>query len=197
MKQKLEAAVQQNSALEDCVSHLAGALKAIAGKSLNASSRYAESLTDSQSDSGEWVNLVEIDTHKMSGLEANKEPDGDSLLKAELEAMTRRTAELKEKLEKMEVEKAELEIALTKTRESFEASGLKLRDTEMNLEGLQRELCNAKQHLESQLGNMEADVVTMPEKINSLEKERALSTEVSVNANAAKNKNLGVSALNS
>ncbi|KAK9023666.1 hypothetical protein V6N11_003874 [Hibiscus sabdariffa] len=74
MKQKLEAAVQQNSALEDCVSHLAGALKAIAGKSLNASSRYAESLTDSQSDSGEWVNLVEIDTHKMSGLEANKEP---------------------------------------------------------------------------------------------------------------------------
>ncbi|GMI90864.1 vesicle tethering 1 [Hibiscus trionum] len=238
-------------------------LKAIAGKSLNASSRYAESLTDSQSDSGERVNLVEIDTHKMSGLEANREPgcsdswasaliaeldqfknekvvnrnllassieidlmddflemeqlaalsetksenqclesiataeqsnkDGDSLLKAELEAMTHRTAELEEKLEKIEVEKSELEITLTKTRESLKASELQLRDTEMKLVELQRELCNtndAKLHLESQLGNMEADVETMSAKINSLEKEiekeRALSTEVSINANEEK-----------
>ncbi|XP_039003330.1 filament-like plant protein [Hibiscus syriacus] len=234
-------------------------LKAIAGKSLNASSRYAESLTDSQSDSGERVNLVEIDNHKMSGLEANREPgcsdswasaliaeldqfknekvvnrnllgssieielmddflemellaalpetksenqclesratakqsnnDGDSLLKAELEAMTHQTAELEEKFEKIDVEKAELEIALTKTRESLEASELQLRDTEMKLEELRRELCNAndaKQHLESQLENMEADVETMSTKINSLEKERALSAEVSFNANEAK-----------
>ncbi|MBA0720918.1 hypothetical protein Golax_008516, partial [Gossypium laxum] len=47
-------------------------LKAIAGKSPNISSIYVEPLTDSQSDSGEPVNLVEIDTHKMIRSEANK-----------------------------------------------------------------------------------------------------------------------------
>ncbi|MBA0659458.1 hypothetical protein Goklo_011595 [Gossypium klotzschianum] len=47
-------------------------LKAIAGKSPNISSIYVGPLTDSQSDSGEWVNLVEIDTHKMICSEANK-----------------------------------------------------------------------------------------------------------------------------
>ncbi|KAB2083115.1 hypothetical protein ES319_A05G243500v1 [Gossypium barbadense] len=47
-------------------------LKAIAGKSPNISSIYVELLTDSQSDSGERVNLVEIDTHKMICSEANK-----------------------------------------------------------------------------------------------------------------------------
>ncbi|GMI82924.1 vesicle tethering 1 [Hibiscus trionum] len=237
-------------------------LKAIAGKSLNASLRYAESLTDSQSDSGERANLVEIDTHKIGGMEANKEPssdswasaliaeldqfknekainrnfpgssieidlmddflemerlaalpetksknhclepkaivkqsnnDGDSLLKTELEAMIHRTAELEEKLEKIEVEKAELEIALAKSQESLEASELQLRDTKTKLEELQRELYNtndAKQQLESQLRNMETDVETISAKINSLEneieKERALSSEVSVNANESK-----------
>ncbi|KAA3453801.1 filament-like plant protein [Gossypium australe] len=47
-------------------------LKAIAGKSPNISSIYVEPLTDSQSDSGERVNLVEINTHKMICSEANK-----------------------------------------------------------------------------------------------------------------------------
>ncbi|KAL4280392.1 hypothetical protein GQ457_03G032550 [Hibiscus cannabinus] len=237
-------------------------LKAIAGKSLNASSRYAESLTDSQSDSGERANLVEIDTHKIGSLEANSEPSsdswasaliaeldqfknekavnrnlpgssieidlmddflemerlaalpetksknhclepkaiakqsnnhGDSLLKAELEDMIHRTAELEEKLEKLEFEKAELEIALAKSQESLEASELQLRDSKTKLEELQRELYNtnnAKQQLESQLRNMEADVETLSAEINSLEneikKERALSEEVSVNANESK-----------
>ncbi|XWS23739.1 hypothetical protein CRYUN_Cryun28dG0041200 [Craigia yunnanensis] len=41
-------------------------------KSPAASSIYVESLTDSHSDSGERLNGVEIDTHKTSGLEANK-----------------------------------------------------------------------------------------------------------------------------
>ncbi|XP_039041638.1 filament-like plant protein [Hibiscus syriacus] len=210
-------------------------LKTISDKSLNVSSMYAESLTDSQSDSGERVNLVQIDTHKISGLEANKEPscsdswasaliaeldqfknekainrnllgssiesnlmddflemerlaslpetmsenhclepkaiakqsnnDGDSSMQAELEAMIHRTAELEEKLEKIEVQKAELVIALAKSQESLEASELKLED-------LQRELYNAndaKQQLDSQLRNVKADVENMSAKINSLE----------------------------
>ncbi|XWS21626.1 hypothetical protein CRYUN_Cryun30bG0070700 [Craigia yunnanensis] len=232
-------------------------------KSPAASLIYIESLTDSQSDSGERLNVVEIDTHKMSGLEANKgEPscsdswasaliteldqfknekvinrnlpgssieidlmddflemeqlaalpetksknqcleskatakqsnDGDSSLKSELEAMIHRTAELEEKLEKIEVEKAELEIALSKSQESLKASELQLRDTEINLEELQSELCmanEAKQHLESQLSSMATDAETMSAKIDSLEaeikKERALSAQISVNANESK-----------
>ncbi|XVF36912.1 hypothetical protein REPUB_Repub19eG0099700 [Reevesia pubescens] len=231
-------------------------------KSPAASSIYVESLTDSQSDSGERLNVVEIDTHKMSALEANKgetscsdswasalineldqfkyekvinrnlpssieidlmddflemerlaalpqtksenlcleskdtiihSNDADSAVKAELEAMIHRTAELEEKLEKIEVEKAELEIALAKSQESLEASELQLRDTEIKLEKLQRELCmanEAKQHLESQLSSIETDAVTMSAKIDSLEaeiqKERALSELVSVNANESK-----------
>ncbi|XP_022766340.1 filament-like plant protein [Durio zibethinus] len=228
-----------------------------------AASIYVESLTDSQSDSGEQLNVVDIDTHKMSVLEANKgEPscsdswasaliaeldqfknekvinrnlpgssieidlmddflemerlaalpetksknqcleskatakqsnDGDSLLKAELEAMIHQKVELEEKLEKIEVEKAELEIALAISQESLEASELQLRDTEIKLEELQRELCmanDAKQNLESQLSSMETDAETMSAKIDSLEaeieKERTLSEQVSVNANESK-----------
>ncbi|XP_022773260.1 filament-like plant protein [Durio zibethinus] len=232
-------------------------------KSQVASSIHVESLTDSQSDSGERLNVVEIDTCKMSDLEANKgEPscsdswasaliaeldqfknekvinrnppsssieidlmddflemeqlaalsetksenkcleskatakqsnDGDSSLKSELEAMIHRSAELEEKLEKIEVEKAELEIALSKSQETLEASERQLRDTEIELEELQRELCmanEAKQHLEPQLSSMETDAETMSAKIDSLEaeieKERALSAQVSVNANESK-----------
>ncbi|KAK9271223.1 hypothetical protein L1049_026813 [Liquidambar formosana] len=152
-------------------------------KSVAASSLYVESLTDSQSDSGEQPNAGEIDTRKMSILEpntcepscsdswasaliaeldqfknektvnknlsasaveidlmddflemerlaslpvtqsgshflesesiANQSTNGEIPLRAELEAMIHRTAELEEKLEKMEAEKAELEMALT------------------------------------------------------------------------------------
>ncbi|XVE95484.1 hypothetical protein REPUB_Repub02eG0101500 [Reevesia pubescens] len=232
-------------------------------KSPAASSIYVDSLTDSQSDSGERLNVVEIDPNKMSGLEANKgEPscsdswasaliaeldqfknekvinrnlpsssveidlmddflemeqlaalhetksenqcleskvsakqfnDGDNSLKAELEARIHRTAELEEKLEKIEVEKAELDIALAKSQESLEASELQLRDTEIKLEELQRELCmanEAMQHLESRISSMVKEAETMLAKIDSLEaeieKERALSEQVSVNANESK-----------
>ncbi|XWS25136.1 hypothetical protein CRYUN_Cryun27aG0044600 [Craigia yunnanensis] len=119
--------------------------------------------------------------------------DGDSSLRSELEAMIHRTEELEEKLEKIEVEKAELEIALSKSQESLKASELQLRDTEIKLEELQRELCianEAKQHLESQLSSMETGAETMSAKIDSLEaeieKERALSAQVSVNVNESK-----------
>ncbi|KAK8347949.1 hypothetical protein V6Z12_A06G051800 [Gossypium hirsutum] len=217
----------------------------------------------SQSDSGERLHVVDTDTQKMSGLEANKgEPscsdswasaliaeldqfknekvinrnvpsssieidlmddflemeqlaalpdtknenqfleskatvkqsnDGDSSLKAELEAMIHRTTELEEKLEKIEAEKAELEIALAESQESLEASELELRDNELKLEELQRELSKAseaKQHLESQLSIMETDAETMSAKIDALgaeiEKERALSVQISADANESK-----------
>ncbi|MBA0567832.1 hypothetical protein Golob_005366, partial [Gossypium lobatum] len=119
--------------------------------------------------------------------------DGDSSLKAELEAMIHRTTELEEKLEKIEAEKAELEIALAKSQESLEASELELRDSELELEELQRELSKAneaKQHLESQLSIMETDAETMSAKIDALgaeiEKERALSVQISADANESK-----------
>ncbi|KAH1057482.1 hypothetical protein J1N35_035547 [Gossypium stocksii] len=119
--------------------------------------------------------------------------DGDSSLKAELEAMIHRTTELEEKLEKIEAEKAELEIALAKSQESLEASELELRDSELKLEELQRELSKAneaKQHLESQLSIMETDAETMSAKIDALgaeiEKERALSLQISADANESK-----------
>ncbi|MBA0747379.1 hypothetical protein Gogos_004295 [Gossypium gossypioides] len=232
-------------------------------KSPAASSIYVESFMGSQSDSGERLHVVDTDTQKMSGLEANKgEPscsdswasaliaeldqfknekvinrnvpsssieidlmddflemeqlaalpdtknenqcleskatvkqsnDGDSSLKAELEAMIHRTTELEEKLEKIEAEKAELEIALAKSQESLEASELELRDSELKLEELQRELSKAneaKQHLESQLSIMETDAETMSVKIDALgaeiEKERALSVQISADANESK-----------
>ncbi|MBA0625888.1 hypothetical protein Godav_003636 [Gossypium davidsonii] len=232
-------------------------------KSPAASSIYVESFMGSQSDSRERLHVVDTDTQKMSGLEANKgEPscsdswasaliaeldqfknekvinrnvpsssieidlmddflemeqlaalpdtknenqcleskatvkqsnDGDSSLKAELEAMIHRTTELEEKLEKIEAEKAELEIALAKSQESLEASELELRDSELKLEELQRELSKAneaKQHLESQLSIMETDAETMSAKIDALgaeiEKERALSVQISADANESK-----------
>ncbi|KAB2076581.1 hypothetical protein ES319_A06G050900v1 [Gossypium barbadense] len=228
-----------------------------------ASSINVESFMGSQSDSGERLHVVDTDTQKMSGLEANKgEPscsdswasaliaeldqfknekvinrnvpsssieidlmddflemeqlaalpdtknenqfleskatvkqsnDGDSSLKAELEAMIHRTTELEEKLEKIEAEKAELEIALAESQESLEASELELRDNELKLEELQRELSKAseaKQHLESQLSIMETDAETMSAKIDALgaeiEKERALSVQISADANESK-----------
>lgn len=206
-------------------------------KSAAASSNCAESLVDSQSDSWERLNAVEMDIRKMGGTEPNmSEPScsdswasaliaeldqfknekavnrnlsasspeidlmddflemerlaampnnksgkhvesgnvttqstvAESSLRAELEAMIHRTAELEqklermdaekvdleekldkmdaekakleEKIEKMEAEKAELEMALAKSQDSVEASELQLREATMQLEELQREL---------------------------------------------------------
>ncbi|XVF64568.1 hypothetical protein PTKIN_Ptkin09bG0179100 [Pterospermum kingtungense] len=130
---------------------------------------------------------------KAAPKQSKQSKDSDGLLKSELEAMIHRTAELEEKLENIEVEKAELEIALSKSQESLKASEIQLRDSKMKLGELQRELCmanEAKQHLESQLSSMETDAETMSEKIDSLkaeiEKERALSAQVSVNTDESK-----------
>ncbi|GLU01053.1 hypothetical protein SLE2022_183790 [Rubroshorea leprosula] len=124
--------------------------------------------------------------------------DDESSLRAELEAMVRlmaeledklekmamEKAELQEKLERMETEKAELEIDLTKRQESVEASELQLREIQMRLEELQKELGMAnesKQLLESQLISLEMETQTMYAKINFLEaeveRERGLAKE--------------------
>ncbi|KAJ9673622.1 hypothetical protein PVL29_023273 [Vitis rotundifolia] len=111
----------------------------------------------------------------------------DSSLRAELETMTHRMAELEEKLEKMEAEKAELEIALTVSQDCIEASKIQFREAEMKLEEMQKELNFAnesKQALESQLIAMEAEARTMSARVDCLEaeikKEHAMSAEIGV-----------------
>lgn len=117
----------------------------------------------------------------------NQTSNEDSSLRAELETMTHRMAELEEKLEKMEAEKAELEIALTVSQDCIEASKIQLREAEMKLEEMQKELDFAnesKQALESQLIAMEAEARTMSARVDSLEaeikKEHAMSAEIGV-----------------
>ncbi|CAN6542546.1 unnamed protein product [Malus baccata var. baccata] len=264
-------------------------------KSSAASSIYVESCMDSQSDSGERLSMMEIDSQKMNGSEANKHDltfsdswasalvaeldqlnneravnrnlpapsididlmddflemerlaslpqtengtscleseaivnqtnNEERALRAELEAMSHRTAELEDKLEKLqvekerlevenaeleamshraaeledmlekmeverenlEVEKAELKTALAKSQECYVAAEFQLKEAEMKLEELQKELSIAiesKQSIESQLVSMEAEARTMSAKVDSLEaevqRERALSAEIAV-----------------
>ncbi|XP_048431084.1 LOW QUALITY PROTEIN: filament-like plant protein [Pyrus x bretschneideri] len=264
-------------------------------KSSAASSIYVESCMDSQSDSGERLNMMEIDSQKMIGSEANKRDltfsdswasalvaeldqlnnekavsrnlpapsididlmedflemerlaslpqtgngtscleseaivnqtnNEERALRAELEAMSHRTAELEDKLEKLQVEKerlevenaeleamshqaaeledmlekmeverenlevenAELKTALAKSQECYVAAEFQLKEAEMKLEELQKELSIAKeskQTIESQLISMEAEAWTMSAKVDSLEaevqRERALSAEIVV-----------------
>ncbi|KDP32803.1 hypothetical protein JCGZ_12095 [Jatropha curcas] len=254
-------------------------LKAVACKSssLNdhktsiASSMYVESLTDSQSDSGERLNAVELDAHKISCLEPSKcepscsdswasaliaeldqfknekavnrnlpassieidlmddflemerlaslpenesgthqsepEPvatqstDVESSLRAELEIMIHRTAELEKQLQKMEgekveleeklekilVERTELEMSLTISREKNEEFQIQLGEAELKMKQLHQELSIAnesKQQIESQLVSMEVEARTMASKVDSLEaeleKEKVLSAELAV-----------------
>ncbi|KAM0971565.1 hypothetical protein ACFX13_019749 [Malus domestica] len=264
-------------------------------KSSAASSIYVESCMDSQSDSGERLNMMEIDSQKMNGSEANKRDltfsdswasalvaeldqlnnekavnrnlpapsididlmddflemerlaslpqtengtscleseaivnqtnNEERALRAELEAMGHRTAKLEDKLEKLQVEKerlevenaeleamshraaeledmlermeverenlvvekAELKTALSKSQECYVAAEFQLKEAEMKLEELQKELSIAKesrQSIESQLVSMEAEARTMSAKVDSLEaevqRERALSAEIAV-----------------
>uniref|UniRef100_A0A5B7BWN1 Putative Filament-like plant protein isoform 1 n=1 Tax=Davidia involucrata TaxID=16924 RepID=A0A5B7BWN1_DAVIN len=106
--------------------------------------------------------------------------NGENPLRAELDAMIHRVAELEEKLEKIEAEKAELENALTASQDSLETSQVKLVE-------LQRELIavnESKELLEFQLIGMEVEARTMSAKVDSLkaevEKEQSLSAEMAV-----------------
>ncbi|MED6170199.1 hypothetical protein PIB30_028713 [Stylosanthes scabra] len=93
--------------------------------------------------------------------------------------------ELKEKLDKANVDKSELEIALMKCKEQFEASQLRLRDAETKLKELQQELEDAnesEQMIENKLVSMEAEAQSITTKVQFLEaevdKEKAMSDEI-------------------
>ncbi|KAG2711449.1 hypothetical protein I3760_04G077700 [Carya illinoinensis] len=119
-------------------------------------------------------------------------------IKAELEAMIHRTAELEEKLEKLEEEKEEFKMALTESRKQFETSQSQLEEAEVKLVELQTQLAlldklkraadqevkasqTKQETAESQFRIIEAEVKTLLFKVGSLEekveKERALSVE--------------------
>ncbi|KAA8531119.1 hypothetical protein F0562_005828 [Nyssa sinensis] len=257
---KLEAECRRLKAVARKASH------ANDHRSVTAASVYVESFTDSQSDTGERLLVVETDTRKMSGLEPNEceqshsdswasaliaeldqfknekslgrtlmvpsmeidlmddflemerlaalpemesgsccpesvalsdQPNGgESPLKADLEAMINRTAELEEKLEKMESEKVELEIALAECQDQLKTSRDQLKETEVKLTDLQTLLDRAtegrrtsegelqavnskREKAESQLVVVEAEMTILLSKISSLDeelqKERALS----------------------
>ncbi|RZC94497.1 hypothetical protein C5167_026227 [Papaver somniferum] len=120
-------------------------------------------------------------------------------LKADLDAMIQRTAELEEKLERMEVEKAELEKALAENQNRLGTSEDQLRETEEKLLELQNKMgleavakqateleiesANTKRKaMESQILVMEEEVATLRAKVDSLEMdvedERAMSAEI-------------------
>ncbi|KAI3460574.1 hypothetical protein Pfo_017237 [Paulownia fortunei] len=224
-------------------------------KSVAASSFYAESLTDSRSDSGERLNAVDIDSCKTSNTEANgsetscsetwalaliseldqfknekhspkslaartvqidmmddflemerlaalpetksntpfaapESASGESIyadnpLRAELDSMTQRVAELENKLGKMEAEKLELQNALDESIDSLKAAQSRMAEAEIRLEELQKDLTavnETKELLESQLIGMEVEARTMSANVDLLkeeiEEERKLSAEL-------------------
>ncbi|CAL5368813.1 unnamed protein product [Camellia sinensis] len=232
-KQHLES-IKKVARLEaECRRLKAGARKASSAndhRSVTASSVYVESFTDSQSDSGERLLVVDNESRKFSGLEPNEcEPShsdswasaliseldqfknenairrnvmvpsvdinlmddflemerlaalpetesgsccpesgalsdqphgGESHLKAELDAMINRTAELEEKLEKMEMEKVELEMAVTECQDQVKTSRDQLMDVELKLVELQTRLDmvnEANSALEAELGSSNAN----------------------------------------
>lgn len=124
---------------------------------------------------------------------------GESPFKAELEAMINRTAELEEKLEKMEAEKMELGMALTECQKQLEISQSWLSEAEMKLQELRRQVVLANESkqsaeeeamaseakrevAESQLKAFETEVSSLLSKVGSLEeevqKEQALSADI-------------------
>ncbi|XP_041004907.1 filament-like plant protein 3 isoform X2 [Juglans microcarpa x Juglans regia] len=133
-----------------------------------------------------------------TGLAVDQVNAGESHIKAELEAMIDRTAELEEKLEKLVAEKEEFKMALAECQKQFETSRGQLREAELKLVELQTQLALAdklkqatdqevkatqtkRETAESQLRIVEAEVKFLLLKVSSseeeVEKERALSAE--------------------
>jgi chromosome segregation ATPase len=121
--------------------------------------------------------------------------------KEELESMINRTAELEEKLDKMEEEKNKSEMALTKCQRQLETLRSHLHEADTKIGELQAKLALANEssqareeemkdieakseETKSQLRIAEAEIKTLLSKVVSLdsevEKERALSTENAV-----------------
>ncbi|XP_021896363.1 filament-like plant protein, partial [Carica papaya] len=240
-------------------------LKAMASKSASindhrstgASSIYVESLTDSQSDSGERLDALDIDSRKMSGIDQNKCEPGcsdswasaliaeldqfrnekagckniptssieiglmddflemerlaalpetqhknqqqesesaaknssctESSLRAELDSMIRRTAELEEKLETMEREKAEIELefsakaneTITLLRFELEHMIHRATDLEEKLEKVEAEKAELRKANETitllrfELETMIHGATDLEEKLEKVEAEKA------------------------
>ncbi|XP_044475653.1 filament-like plant protein 1 isoform X1 [Mangifera indica] len=215
-------------------------------KSGAASSICVESLVDSQSEFGERLNLVEFDTHKISGSEVNKSElscsdswasaliveldqfktcnrnlpacsmeidlmddflemerlaamhnngsgnnleseavtkqsiDAESLLRAELEAMIHRTAELEEKVEKMMAEKGALEEIIEKMEaekgileEKIEYKEAEKGELLEKMEKLEAE----KGELEGEMEKMEAEKAVQEEAMEKMEAEKGVLEE--------------------
>ncbi|KAK0575452.1 hypothetical protein LWI29_000790 [Acer saccharum] len=158
-------------------------------KSATASSIYVESLVDSQSDSGERLNAVDIDTRKMGGSEPNK---GDSncsdswasALIAELDQFknekafnrnpTASSIEINLMDDFLEMERlASLPDSGSGSHLESEALAKKSIDVESSLRTELEAMIHRTAELEEKLGNMEAKNAELEEKIETMESEKA------------------------
>ncbi|OIW20977.1 hypothetical protein TanjilG_26711 [Lupinus angustifolius] len=130
---------------------------------------------------------------------ASDQPNvGQEKMKAEAETMAQKNTELEKKLHKMEADKLEVELVLIKCQEQLEASENRIKEAELKVEELQRELALARKSnqevyeelkpiqakneiTESKFIAAQTEVEELTLKICSLEeeieKERALSSE--------------------
>ncbi|KAM7276988.1 hypothetical protein ACFE04_018854 [Oxalis oulophora] len=173
-----------------------------------------KSFTDSQSGTGERLLAVDADTRKISGLDINEcEPRHldinfmddfleterfaalpatenasnreESPLKAELSAMISRTADLEERLEKIEAENMELKISLTESEQQLEKSKRLLRESEVKLEELLTQLSmenKSKQAIEEELkaANMQREEAELRHGLAKVENKTLLSKVASL-----------------
>ncbi|KAI4336477.1 hypothetical protein L6164_014999 [Bauhinia variegata] len=141
-------------------------------------------LPDTESES----NFVE------AGHALDQQNGGQSALKAELEAMTQRNAELEGKIEGMEASRLEVDVALTNCQKKLEESESRIKEAELKITELQTQLALANKSneelkatktknavVESKLKAFQSDMEELISKISLLEKEieneRALSAE--------------------
>ncbi|KAL5779432.1 hypothetical protein ACOSQ2_010169 [Xanthoceras sorbifolium] len=171
-------------------------------KSATASSIYVESLVDSQSDSGERLNAVDIDTRMMGGSEPNKgEPDcSDSwaeALIAELDqfknekAFNRNPAASSIEIDLMddflEMERlAAMPDSGSGSHLESEAVAKKSIDAESSLRNELEAMLYRTAELEEKLANMEVKNAELEEKIEKLEAERAELEQKTVKMEAEK-----------
>ncbi|KAL3528244.1 hypothetical protein ACH5RR_012900 [Cinchona calisaya] len=106
-------------------------------------------------------------------------------LKAELEAMINRTAELEEKLEKLEEEKVELKTCLTECQHQLEASRDQLDETEMKLTELKIQLVMANEARRTVEAEIEATNLRLEKSSEKLAKAEGSLLELKSQLNVA------------
>ncbi|KAH9621893.1 hypothetical protein KSS87_019082 [Heliosperma pusillum] len=162
----------------------------------HVASSYVDSITDSQS--GSWasskeINLMDdfLEMERLAGLPDNTPrvsagcnqtfekpfPDTENELRAELSS-------LKESLGIVEGNRAELEVALAQTRSCLDNSEVQLREAQIKLEHLERDICGViegEQFYKTMADNLEEEAKLMSSQIMSLRgemtRERGLSEE--------------------